>query len=82
MKTENALVCSKKLTTYFYHEPDERSPCPHILFLQDPFYYHTSIYAYVLQVMSLRFAHQSPIKHFCSPPYVYVPHASLISSFF
>ena len=71
MQPAVSIPKSQAPTTCHYPEPDKSNPGLLIPFLENPFQYYSSIYAYIFQVVS--FPHVSPPKlcrHFSYPPYL------------
>jgi hypothetical protein len=53
MEHKVSLLHAQTPTTRSYSEPDQSSPCLHILLLEDPFFYCPPINTFVFQVVSL-----------------------------
>jgi hypothetical protein len=53
MEHKVSVLHAQTPTTRSYSEPDQSSPCLHILLLEDPFFYYPPINAFVFQVVSL-----------------------------
>jgi hypothetical protein len=55
METESSLPHSQVAATCPYPEPDLSSPHPHILLPEDPSQYYPLVYAWVPQIVIMRF---------------------------